>query len=199
MTMTTAHRTPYVDVWREQQNLDYLRATRFSLRVENKPATVVLQPGDGTRYKFLLVPSPEQVIVSNNGRSIARSTTGSMLFVQVLDGLGRGTAEVGRSYGINALEHALREAISFRNDNPCTVAALLHTIEALWLDQYVVAGDEPDDLQLRRMVYTDQGDSKIMRMPDGSERCTGYTAESGSDPDEYVAALRRLYNEWKAS
>lgn len=57
----------------------------------------------------------------------------------------------------------------------------------------------PTHDELRRMVYTDQGDSKIMRFPDGTERMTGYTAEAGMDDlerERYAARLRSMYEAW---
>ena len=56
----------------------------------------------------------------------------------------------------------------------------------------------PTNSDLRRMVFTDQGDSKIMRLPDGTQRMTGYTAEGPPD-ENYERALRRIYDEWKAA
>lgn len=57
----------------------------------------------------------------------------------------------------------------------------------------------PTDEDLRRMVFMDPGDSYVMRMPDGSEECTGYTAEGPRDEAEYAKRLRSIYDRWKVS
>lgn len=57
----------------------------------------------------------------------------------------------------------------------------------------------PTTDELRAMVFTDRGDSKIMRLPDGATRLTGYTAEAGMDDLErqkYHERLQQIYNEW---
>jgi hypothetical protein len=72
----------------------------------------------------------------------------------------------------------------------------LEKVEAALEAMEIEDGDATDE-QLRRLVRTDEGDSKVMHLPDGTTRFTGFTAESGSDPDEYAATLRRIYDEWR--
>jgi hypothetical protein len=57
----------------------------------------------------------------------------------------------------------------------------------------------PTTDELRAMVFTDPGDSKIMRFPDGTTALTGYTAEAGMDDQErrqYERSLQHLYQQW---
>lgn len=51
----------------------------------------------------------------------------------------------------------------------------------------------PTDNELLAMTYGDEGDSIIMRMPDGTQVATGFTAE-GHVPDSVkLPWLRRMY------
>lgn len=57
---------------------------------------------------------------------------------------------------------------------------------------------DPTDIELASMVFMDPGDSYVMRMPDGTQRSTGFTAEgSYRDDAAYAARLRSLYDNWK--
>jgi len=61
----------------------------------------------------------------------------------------------------------------------------------------VIREEEPTDIELRRVTFMDPGDSYIMRLPDGSEEYTGFTAEGPRDESEYTATLRNIYDNWK--
>lgn len=123
----------YEATWNEQQNVPTRMMLHGKLRKGGEPVIAVVQPGDGTKYRFLLVPTPTQHIVSNDGRATARITSERpSLLVTVLDGLGTGIAEIGREYSEAGIRQVLAEDIRFRNNNSCTVEALVQTIMAIW-------------------------------------------------------------------
>lgn len=46
------------------------------------------------------------------------------------------------------------------------------------------------------MAYGDEGDSMVMRMPDGVILDTGFTCEHAYDRDEFDARIAKMYQRW---
>ncbi len=126
--------TDYAAVWSEAQNLGAQEILRHRLG-RGECVIIVLQPGDGTRYRFLLAPTPQTMIVSNGGREPTVVRSGSpALYVSVLDGLGSGSLAVPRGAGaewvLGEVEHS--DGRYLKIGNPCTTKALAHAIAAVW-------------------------------------------------------------------
>lgn len=135
--MTTIYGNCYEDTWREEQNEKARRLLRDHLHNLHEATIVVFQPGDGTRYRFLLLPEPTEIVVSDGGREVStiEHYRNPSLLVTVLNGLGSGVATVSRKNGLDGILHRIQEGIKFRNDNQCTIEALAHTIHAVWSDE----------------------------------------------------------------
>ena len=125
--------TDYFGAWFEEQNEADRIDLRNMLRVQRQPALVTFQPGDGTRYQFLLVPTPEEFIISDAGRDPKREEKGSVtLLVTILNNLGDGVGTFRKDDGILGIRCGMADEMKIRN--PCTSEALARTIEVLWSD-----------------------------------------------------------------
>lgn len=126
----------YDKVWSEPQNIEALESLhgirrRLHPPGMGEPVIITLQPGDGTRYRFMLVPKPYTFVVSDDGRDVGREHGDpDILYVTVLDGLGHGTARVHRESGIDGIRYRISDQMSI--GNPCTAEALAQTILAVW-------------------------------------------------------------------
>lgn len=136
----TTFDTDYIGAWHEEQN----RMTRLDLRDQLNAGLAVsidFQPGDGTRYRFLLVRFGEVSVVANDGRQPRNQGGDSdVLCAIVLNGMGDGVGTFNRAYTRPDLPDAM-ENIRYRISdkmsvpNVCTVEALAATIYALWIER----------------------------------------------------------------
>lgn len=136
--------TDYPGVFREEKNAEMVVSMRHTLRDNRSPLIVVLQPGDGTRYKFLLVPEPMCVEMSNESdkpQSSAGYTrdpkvihpSGGHLFVSDLSFDG-GNGTIHERNDLAGIRWRIYEKMSIRN--VCTAEALATLIEAVWWADY---------------------------------------------------------------
>ena len=139
MTTFADNRPEYADVWSEGRNHE--AAALIRRRLNAGTATLLeLQPGDGTRYVFVLTPIPDTVKVSSGGR---------MWEVQQVDDVpwfngeppllvsihpesvrGSGTAMISPHNGIDGIRHRIDEGMTI--PNACTAEALAQAILAVW-------------------------------------------------------------------
>ncbi|HEX6956286.1 MAG TPA: hypothetical protein VF156_15535 [Agromyces sp.] len=126
-----ADRPEYVGVFAEPQNADQIAAVRHRLLEQRLATNLVLQPGDGTKYKFLLVPDPDQFVISDHGRQPeVRSGVSGQLYVHVLHGLGRGVMLIAAHNGLDGIRYRIAEYLEI--GNPCTREALARTLYYCW-------------------------------------------------------------------
>lgn len=129
--------TDYIGVWYEEQNEHYRKEMQRRLR-SGKPVSVVLQPGDGTRYEFILMPDSPAISISHDGREPGMSlANGNVVRAIILNGLGDGICAFNREYAPTdrqaAMENARYRIIDkMKVPNVCTREALAATIYALW-------------------------------------------------------------------
>ncbi len=187
----------YEAVWREKQNQE-MRSLLAMQLVMGVTITLVLQPGDATRYRFLLSPESKQYELSDDDRLPRMlEADGESLLVTVLDGLGNGVASIMPQNGIEGIRHRIAAGMEIRN--PCTAEALAHSVYALWSHLYVPLGLTPTDPQLDAMIRSDQGDSYHAHFPDGTSRALGYTAEAYVEKKELRGAALIAYKAWEKS
>lgn len=138
MTTFADTRPEYAAVWKEGRNPEARDLIRRRLKA-GTPTVVTLQPGDATRYRFLLVPTPDTVTVSDNDRMWEVTQTddvawfdGAPLLVTFHpDGqLGSGVAMISPHNKIDGIRHRIDEGMIIPNG--CTAEALARTIEAVW-------------------------------------------------------------------
>lgn len=143
MTAFADTRPEYAAVWKEGRNPEARDLIRRRLAA-GTPTVVTLQPGDGTKYRFLLVPTPDTVTVSapsHDGRERMWEVTqtddvawfdGAPLLVTFHpDGqLGSGVAMISPHNKIDGIRHRIDEGMTIPNG--CTAEALARTIEAVW-------------------------------------------------------------------
>lgn len=132
---TLTFHTDYLAVWHEPQNEHYRKELRARLSA-GKPASIVFQPGDGTRYEFMLIPDAPAVTISDGREAGMSLSDGNLLRAVVLNYMGDGVGTFHRrSYGDEGTEMAnARYRISDKMSvpNACTAEALASTITALW-------------------------------------------------------------------
>lgn len=135
--------TDYAGVFTDPKNMELVIELREQLRVASKPATIILQPGDGTRYSFLLVPQTSQykingpTIETSGGyelQSIHPSHQTMTLLVTSLDGLVKGVASIMAGNDIDGIRHRIADKTDC--DSPCTWEALSRLVEAVWSDRW---------------------------------------------------------------
>jgi hypothetical protein len=127
----------YRGVWLEGQNEGAVAMLRDKLRNQILPVIIVLQPGDGTRYEFLLVPQPTKTVVSHDGRSVETITQPRPALLVTRCEIGRTdiascVADFARGWGIAAIRSRIWDDMTIANF--CTREALAHTILAVWAD-----------------------------------------------------------------
>ena len=128
----------YTDVWLEPQNIKMRDEIRAKLRAFFS-ILLTLQPGDGTRYEFLLTPSPIRMEVSDDGREPKVSTTGDVLYISLLNGLGTKTGSTGPRGRVHA--RLLQDDLGIKNK--CTAAALAEALNTVWIDPTTLGGGGP--------------------------------------------------------
>ncbi len=120
----------YTDAWAEPQNAEPRKRLREGLQ-HGFPACVEFQPGDMTRYCFLITPLRQRTTVSNDGREPELQDAGtSIAAVCDLNGLLPRAVMVSNKVQV----HPGYLLDKMKGANPCTVHALAATIEALWTD-----------------------------------------------------------------
>lgn len=132
---TVAFDTDYLGVWYEEQNSETRRSLQHIID-RGDVAHVVFQPGDGTRYEFLLFITTDSYTVSN-GTEPERDylVNGSILYATILNGLGDGVGSFNRDYvrvgeEMNNARYRINDKMKV--PNVCTVEALAATVAALW-------------------------------------------------------------------
>jgi hypothetical protein len=129
--------TDYIGTWYEPQNAMIRHELRAALDT-GRSINVDFQPGDGTRYEFMLVRKNGMSVVANDGREPRRSPgDGDVLYAIVGNHMGEGVGTFNRLYsdGDRASMMAnIRYRIGDKMNVPnlCTVEALASTIFALW-------------------------------------------------------------------
>ncbi len=131
-TITFASDRPeYVGVWREEQNEGAIRMLRERLHEDRQTVKLILQPGDGTKYEFLLIPDPSSVTVSDAGREPeARMGVPGQLYVHLLHGMGKGLLQIAASNGLDGIRYRIGEYLEI--GNPCTREALARALYYVW-------------------------------------------------------------------
>lgn len=130
--------TDYIGAWYEQQNRAVLNDMRYMLDVERQSLYVVFQPGDGTRYEFILTSLARQFEISSDGREPKGGhPNGDVLVATIANRMGSGVGTFNRLHSDGDREYIMR-SIRYRINekmdvpNPCTVEAFAATIFALW-------------------------------------------------------------------
>lgn len=121
----------YNEVWNEPQNIGMARLFKDHLAF-GEAVRVTVQPGDATAYQFFFVPVQVTVdwIVSDDGREPENFGYLDRPFGMSITILNEGFAERGGfAWSPDGLDH-LEKMMGIRN--PCTTAALLATIRAIW-------------------------------------------------------------------
>ena len=122
----------YSGVWQEDHNARKL-IHGISLDMSNGRSVIItLQPGDGTKYAFLLAPIPNGYDVSSDGRQYDAPRNDGILYVTRADYMSGKTSVLtfGRGSGLRHIRSRIEGSLSF--ENPCTVEALAQTIYHIW-------------------------------------------------------------------
>jgi len=104
---------------------------------QGAPLVIGFMPGDGTAYRFLLVPCPvHEAHIGNGGRNgdveLRTSPSPGALLVTVMDGLGNGTTSILPTNTVDSVRFRLTEKLEIRNT--CTVEALASLVARVWCD-----------------------------------------------------------------
>lgn len=129
--------TDYAGVFNEPGNMEVVIELRSVLRDIGLARRVVLQPGDGTRYEFLLCPKPDAHVVFDRSHEEARKPRLEIpgrrdLLVTSLDGLVRGVCSISSENDLAGIRYRLSDKTDI--DSPCTWEALARLVEAVWSD-----------------------------------------------------------------
>lgn len=129
--------TDYPGVFREPLNAQAVEGMRDAINAGNSQL-VTLQPGDGTRYVFLLTAQPVHVEMSNDS-----DKEGSLGFTRKPKVIGHsprlfitdvafrgGTTDIGRMFPIEEIRWSIAEKMNI--SNVCTAEALATLVEAVW-------------------------------------------------------------------
>jgi hypothetical protein len=122
----------YSDVWQEDHNARKLIHGISRDMSNGRSVIITLQPGDGTRYAFLLAPIPNGYDVSSDGRQYDAPRNDGILYVTRADHASNATSVLtfGRGSTLEHIRWRITGAQSF--ENPCTVEALAQTIYHIW-------------------------------------------------------------------
>ncbi len=127
----------YVGAWYDTQNV-YVRIDLREQLDAGAAVRVDFQPGDGTRYEFMLMRQGELNTVCGSGiRPLRVTNDGDILYATILNGLGTGVGTFNRQYSDGDRDYIMamiRHRISEKMEvgNPHTVEALAATIFTLW-------------------------------------------------------------------
>ena len=129
--------TDYPGVFREELNRPVVEKMREEINAGHS-LMVILQPGDGTRYQFLLTSQPTVVEMSNeSGKDTGFGFTrepkmdGHMARLFITDVAFRGgTTDIGRMFPIEEIRWSIAEKMNI--SNVCTAEALATLVEAVW-------------------------------------------------------------------
>lgn len=122
----------YSDVWQEDHNRSKLMHGISRALREKRSVVINLQPGDGTKYTFLLAPEPQGFDISSDGREYQAPYYGDTLVATRIDHHWDETSVLcfHKSQGIESIRSVIKYNKSF--ENLCTVEALAQTIYHIW-------------------------------------------------------------------
>lgn len=130
--MTGDFDTDYIGAWFEEQNHEAREEIRRDLHL-GLTRTISFQPGDGTRYEFILSPAHGSAVISNDGREPEMTPTElGLLYAVVLNGLGDGVGTFNYNFGDTMENARYRIGAKMRIPNVCTAEALAACVYVLW-------------------------------------------------------------------
>lgn len=124
--------TDYIGAWMAPHNDEIRERLSGNLR-RGEAVEVDFQPGDGTRYHFLLVPMAGQHTVSAKSAPSQQGFEDDVVYATIINGLGEGVGTFSRFHGgtMESIRHRIDDKMSV--PNPCTREALAATILSLWM------------------------------------------------------------------